>query len=223
MAKSEKKTVNIPVPEGQTTDTVDADINLEKMINKGSSHNINFNAKSVDAPAVHHKSLSNNCERAIKNIQTLVNCSTNSCGEKLDKKDCCYSKESIMRSIDALQSKHEQLISNQFTMKMEILNLFTDFANSIVDGIEAHIDVLFFFLKMRLKLITSNRIRATCTDCYFDFKVKSINRKYISDSSSANKLTTLLVYPNGQNNRFNTNWREVDHIFIPVFMDQKSH
>ncbi|KAL2473763.1 Ulp1 protease family [Forsythia ovata] len=112
-AKPEKKTVNIPVPEGQTTDTVDADINLEKMTDKGSSHNINFNAKSVDALAAH------------------------SCGGKLDKKDCCYSKESIMRSIDALQSKHEQLISDQFTMKMEILNLFTDFANSIVDGIEA--------------------------------------------------------------------------------------
>ncbi|KAL2559247.1 Uncharacterized protein Fot_03986 [Forsythia ovata] len=42
-----------------------------------------------------------------------------------------------MRSIDALQSKHEQLVSNQLTMKMEIHNLFTDFAKSIVDGIEA--------------------------------------------------------------------------------------
>ncbi|KAL2473764.1 Ulp1 protease family [Forsythia ovata] len=42
-----------------------------------------------------------------------------------------------MRSIDALQSKHEQLVSDQFTMKMEIHNLFTDFAKSIVDGIQA--------------------------------------------------------------------------------------
>ncbi|KAL2497104.1 Ulp1 protease family [Abeliophyllum distichum] len=76
---------------------------------------------------------------------------------------------------------------------------------------------------MRLKLNTSNRIRATCTDCYFDFKVKSINGKYRTDSNSINKLMPLLVYPNGHNSRFNTSWREVDHVFIPVFMDKKSH
>ncbi|KAL2537991.1 Uncharacterized protein Fot_19382 [Forsythia ovata] len=42
-----------------------------------------------------------------------------------------------MRSVNALQSKHEELVSDQFKMKMEIHNLFTDFAKSIVDGIEA--------------------------------------------------------------------------------------
>ncbi|KAL2505839.1 Uncharacterized protein Adt_21460 [Abeliophyllum distichum] len=51
--------------------------------------------------------------------------------------ECCFTKESMTRSINALQSKHEKLISDQFKMKMEIHNLFTDFANSIVDGIEA--------------------------------------------------------------------------------------
>ncbi|KAL2548409.1 Uncharacterized protein Fot_09939 [Forsythia ovata] len=50
--------------------------------------------------------------------------------------DCCFSKESIMISINDLQSKHKKLISDQLKMKMEIHNLFTDFANSIVDGIE---------------------------------------------------------------------------------------
>ncbi|KAL2514021.1 Ulp1 protease family [Forsythia ovata] len=134
------------------------------MIDKGSSHNINFNAKSVDAPAAH------------------------SCGGKLDKKDCCYSKESIMRSIDALQSKHEQLISDQFTMKMEILNLFTDFANSIVDGIEAVTSI-----------IAVNKF--------------NVSAPPLSDMKNVG----------GHNNRFNTNWKEVDHVFIPVFMDQKSH
>ncbi|KAL2509263.1 Ulp1 protease family [Forsythia ovata] len=64
---------------------------------------------------------------------------------------------------------------------------------------------------MRLKLSISNRISATCTDCY----------SY--DSKSADKLTPLLIYPNGKNNRFNSNWEEVDRVFIPVFMDKKAH
>ncbi|KAL2559246.1 Uncharacterized protein Fot_03985 [Forsythia ovata] len=105
-AKPKKKKVNIPVPEGHTkqardasssqaftevvqttqTVTVDAHINLEKTTGNGSSHKINFNAKSVEEEAAHHKSLTNSCEHAIKNIQTSVNLSTNSCGGRLDKK-----------------------------------------------------------------------------------------------------------------------------------------
>ncbi|KAL2473765.1 Uncharacterized protein Fot_49501 [Forsythia ovata] len=84
-AKHEKKKVNIPVPEGQTTFNVDAHINFVKTIDNGSSHNIHFDNKSVEEEAAHHKSLSNNREHGNKTTQTTVNCSTNNCGGKLHK------------------------------------------------------------------------------------------------------------------------------------------
>ncbi|KAL2530227.1 Uncharacterized protein Fot_22828 [Forsythia ovata] len=53
--------------------------------------------------------------------------------------------------------------------------------------------------------------------------VKSMNGKFGADSNSVDKLSPLIVYTSGHNNRFNYNWEEVDHVFIPVFMDKKAH
>ncbi|KAL2547668.1 Ulp1 protease family [Forsythia ovata] len=116
--------------------TVDCHLNLEKTISNVSSHVININAKSVEEEDAHHKLSDNKFENAVKTIYNLTNFATNGCAEKMHKKECCFSKGSIMRSINALQSKHEQLVFDQFKMKMEIYNLFTDFAKSLVDGIE---------------------------------------------------------------------------------------
>ncbi|KAL2530903.1 Papain-like cysteine peptidase superfamily [Forsythia ovata] len=54
-------------------------------------------------------------------------------------------------------------------------------------------------------------------------KVKRMNGKFGADSNSVDKLSPLIVYTSGHNNRFNYNWEEVDHVFIPVFMDKKAH
>ncbi|KAL2548393.1 Uncharacterized protein Fot_09923 [Forsythia ovata] len=127
----------IEVVQNMQTVTVDCHLNLEKMTGNLSSHVININAKSVEEEGDHHKSSDNEFENAVKNIHNLTNFANNGFAEKLHKKECWFSKKSIMRNINELKSKHEQLVFDQFKMKMEIYNLFTDFAKSIIDGIEA--------------------------------------------------------------------------------------
>ncbi|KAL2528449.1 Uncharacterized protein Fot_21050 [Forsythia ovata] len=100
----------IKVVKNTQTVTVDCHLNLEKMIGDVSSHVININAKSVEEEDAHHKSSDNKFENAVKTIHNVTNFATNGSAEKMHKKECCFSKESIMRSINALQSKHEQLV-----------------------------------------------------------------------------------------------------------------
>ncbi|KAL2537726.1 Uncharacterized protein Fot_19117 [Forsythia ovata] len=94
----EKKKVNIPMPEGQKTVTIDAHPTLEKTIANVSSHNSNFNAKSIEEETAHHQSLNNNYEHAIKTIQTSVKFSTNGCGRNSD-------MNSIIEGIEAVTSR----------------------------------------------------------------------------------------------------------------------
>ncbi|KAL2495111.1 Uncharacterized protein Fot_38868 [Forsythia ovata] len=86
IAKPVKKKVNIPVPEGQTTVTVDCHLNLEKTMDNVSSHMININAKLVEKEDAHHKSSNNKFENAIKIIHNSTNFSTNGSAEKMHKK-----------------------------------------------------------------------------------------------------------------------------------------
>ncbi|KAL2520173.1 Papain-like cysteine peptidase superfamily [Forsythia ovata] len=258
IAKPEKKTVNIPMPEGQTTVTVDSHLNLEKMIDNVSSHNINFNAKSVEEEAAHHKSSNNKFEHSLKAIHSSTNLSTNGCAGNMDKKGCCFSKQSIMMSINALQSKHKQLCSDQFKMKMEIHNLFTNFAKSIVDGIETVtsiiiVDQLDYFAPPQHDMQNDENHRTTIEaiqdsrDGSLEGRIKK--RRMISEDIESNDkvgneinaiapmslLDDEIVFSeedfrhmdeSAEKNRCraqNRPAKKVDHVFLPVLMDQKAH
>ncbi|KAL2513017.1 Ulp1 protease family [Abeliophyllum distichum] len=82
---------------------------------------------------------------------------------------------------------------------------------------------MFYFLRMGMKLSRSNETRSTTTDCYFDFKVRLLFDLLTKHNNQFPKKNPLLLYINGQRLQFNTNWGEVDNVFIPIFMEKRAH
>ncbi|KAL2519330.1 Ulp1 protease family [Abeliophyllum distichum] len=76
---------------------------------------------------------------------------------------------------------------------------------------------------MRMKFSSPNNVRATSTDCLFDSKIRSIFDKFMKDVHAIDKQHSLALYPTGKMLWFESNWGEVDHVFIPVFMDKRAH
>ncbi|KAL2512711.1 Uncharacterized protein Adt_18311 [Abeliophyllum distichum] len=88
---------------------------------------------------------------------------------------------------------------------------------------DRHIDAMFYFFRMMLKLSGCNKIRATTTDCTFDVKIRRIFEKFSKDTNAIAKHSSLLLYLTGYKIPFNTHWREVDHVFIPICMDKRAN
>ncbi|KAL2506809.1 Uncharacterized protein Adt_22430 [Abeliophyllum distichum] len=88
---------------------------------------------------------------------------------------------------------------------------------------DGHIDAMFYFMRMRMKFSSPNDVRATSTDCLFDTKIRSIFDKFTKDVNAIDKHHALALYPTGKKLWFGSNWGEVDHVFIPIFMDKRAH
>ncbi|KAL2552335.1 hypothetical protein Fot_05954 [Forsythia ovata] len=52
-------------------------------------------------------------------------------------KPCCYTKDSIVRRINMLQSTHEKLVADHFILKFHSMNSLAEFGKSIIVGLEA--------------------------------------------------------------------------------------
>ncbi|KAL2543440.1 Ulp1 protease family [Abeliophyllum distichum] len=73
-----------------------------------------------------------------------------------------------------------------------------------------------------MKVNSHSGMRATSTDCYFDFKIRSIYDRSKKFSDVIDKETALLSYLTGDKIPFNSNWGDFDHVLIPIFMDKKA-
>ncbi|KAL2534266.1 Uncharacterized protein Adt_07617 [Abeliophyllum distichum] len=96
-------------------------------------------------------------------------------------------------------------------------------ASSDMKGKSKHIDAMFYYLRMRMKFNGMNETRATCTDCLFNVKIRSTFHKFINDRKVIEKQNSLLSYVIGNKIWFGNNWRDINHVFIPVFMDKRAH
>ncbi|KAL2519534.1 Ulp1 protease family [Abeliophyllum distichum] len=82
---------------------------------------------------------------------------------------------------------------------------------------------MFYYLRLNMKVNSSSGLNATSTDCYFDFMVRSIYDKSKKVINANDKQKALISYLTGELIPFNSNWGEVEHVLIPIFMDKKAH
>ncbi|KAL2505248.1 Uncharacterized protein Adt_20869 [Abeliophyllum distichum] len=82
---------------------------------------------------------------------------------------------------------------------------------------------MFYFMGMRFKYKSEKDTEATSTDCIFDTKIRGIFENFKKDLNPNVKHNSLLFYLTEHKIWFNTNWGQVDHVFISVFMDKCAH
>ncbi|KAL2533159.1 Ulp1 protease family [Abeliophyllum distichum] len=75
---------------------------------------------------------------------------------------------------------------------------------------------------MRFKYRSEKDMKATSTNCIFDTKIRGIFDNFKKDLII---LTSIVCcFPlTGHKIWFNTNWGQVNHVFIPNFMDKRTH
>ncbi|KAL2499883.1 Ubiquitin-like protease domain-containing protein [Abeliophyllum distichum] len=76
---------------------------------------------------------------------------------------------------------------------------------------------------MRMKFNSLNESKATCTYCLFDFKIRSLFDQFMKDIKVIDSQSSLMSYITGSKIWFGNNWGDIDHVFIPVFMDKRAH
>ncbi|KAL2532218.1 Ubiquitin-like protease domain-containing protein [Abeliophyllum distichum] len=88
---------------------------------------------------------------------------------------------------------------------------------------DQHIDAMFYFLRMGMKLSGSNHTCSTTTDCYFDYKIRILFDLLTKHNNQFPQRNPLLLYVNGERPQFYTNWGEVQNVFIPIFLDKRAY
>ncbi|KAL2558001.1 uncharacterized protein Fot_02740 [Forsythia ovata] len=88
---------------------------------------------------------------------------------------------------------------------------------------DTHIDVAFYHLRKIVKYSTRLQIRLTTTDYAFDCYIRMTSQIFLNDRNVVGNHKALLSYVRGHRIGCNKPWWDVDHMLIPVLMENKAH
>ncbi|XP_022843151.1 uncharacterized protein LOC111366675 [Olea europaea var. sylvestris] len=86
-----------------------------------------------------------------------------------------------------------------------------------------HLDACFHYIRQLAKFGEGVKMKATTTDCIFDMSIKSTYSKFIQDPSIVEKKDELIKTINGEWLSFNTAWREVESVLMPIMPTNHAH
>ncbi|POO01318.1 Ulp1 protease family, C-terminal catalytic domain containing protein, partial [Trema orientale] len=89
-----------------------------------------------------------------------------------------------------------------------------------------HIDAVFYYLRKKVKYDDGITMRVTSTDSQFDLNLQSLYKLYVKkdyDTSVVNMEHVVAEYMSGYKMHCNTCWLNVDHVLIPIYMEEEKH
>ncbi|XP_062099049.1 uncharacterized protein LOC133804966 [Humulus lupulus] len=94
------------------------------------------------------------------------------------------------------------------------------------DLMDTHINVCFYYLRKKIKLIDGLNKRVTTTDSWFDATIKGLYDNFVAakcDSSNIRFDNLISYYIIGEYLFCNTPWVDVDHVLFPVHVKVQLH
>ncbi|KAH0754084.1 hypothetical protein KY290_024354 [Solanum tuberosum] len=91
---------------------------------------------------------------------------------------------------------------------------------------DSHINVIFYYLRKKAKYEVASSYKYTSVDCVFTSKISSIWGKYAdldSDVCCVDEEHIIGEYIIGYKVHVGIPWHLVDHIFVPVYVNDKFH
>ncbi|KAL2467380.1 Ubiquitin-like protease domain-containing protein [Abeliophyllum distichum] len=88
---------------------------------------------------------------------------------------------------------------------------------------DTHMDVCFYYLRKMVKYSNTINLRVTTTDCLFGSLIRKIFKTISVDDNAIADEVTLLEYPLGDYMHCNTPWRDIDHVLMPIMMEDHAH
>ncbi|XP_062088522.1 uncharacterized protein LOC133795087 [Humulus lupulus] len=91
---------------------------------------------------------------------------------------------------------------------------------------DTHINVCFYYLRKKIKLVDGLNKRVTTTDSWFDATIKGLYDNFVAakcDSSIIRFDNLISDYIIGEYLFCNTPWVDVDHVFFPVHVKVQLH
>ncbi|KAL2486074.1 Ulp1 protease family [Abeliophyllum distichum] len=74
-----------------------------------------------------------------------------------------------------------------------------------------------------VKYSNTINLRVTTTDCLFESLIRKIFKTISVDDNAIADEVTLLEYPLGDYMHCNTPWRDIDHVLMPIMMEDHAH
>ncbi|KAM6548269.1 hypothetical protein CsatB_019945 [Cannabis sativa] len=91
---------------------------------------------------------------------------------------------------------------------------------------DSHIDVIFYYLRKKVKYSTATNMKITTTDCYFNSSIRSLHEKYVSmneQMSLVHSKHQIAHFIKGKRLRCGTRWSQADHVLLLVHIKIVSH
>jgi hypothetical protein len=84
-------------------------------------------------------------------------------------------------------------------------------------------DACFHYIRQLAKFGEGVKMKATTTDCIFDLTIRTLYPKFVEDPSVVNDKEDLIKTINGERLSFNTAWREVESVLMPIMPTNHAH
>ncbi|KAF4349699.1 hypothetical protein G4B88_023221 [Cannabis sativa] len=90
----------------------------------------------------------------------------------------------------------------------------------------AHIDIIFYYLRKKIKYSAEPKIKVTTTDCLFCSSITSLYDKFVEKNNDISMLSlshNVAQYIRGGKILYATPWHLVDHVVMPINVKLQDH
>ncbi|KAF4384302.1 hypothetical protein F8388_004535 [Cannabis sativa] len=94
------------------------------------------------------------------------------------------------------------------------------------NDLEMHIDIIFYYLRKKIKYSAEPKIKVTTTDCLFCSSITSLYDKFVEKNNDISMLSlshNVAQYIRGGKILYATPWHLVDHVVMPINVKLQDH